>query len=563
MNPLQLLAEGIYAQHTVTYQNLFELVKLLYPVRTQYRLIRVGAALDGGYLVPDDLSNISTCFSPGVAETASFEQDLLSTYGIGSHLADYSVEGPPSNFIPKSFIKKFVGPVDDNKHITIENWISIVEPYNEASDYILQMDIEGDEYATLLSCPIDILCRFRIIILEMHNLYAWGEQNVYVNVNHLLNRILSYYYVVHSHPNNNDGLVSINGLLSPRTLEITLLRKDRAHKLGYQRSFPHVFDRPNVTFRDDLTLPSNFFLSNSKEEPTSVILCRPQGGLNDILCSVARCWAYAKRTGRSLAIDTRASGLMDDFWKYFEATHEWNVKVHELEYDLFESLDSVPTEVAGKLNMIKAEYSLAAGGFVDKNSGALLTFDVSRSYDTPLLLHEQGWYGGQFESPNILKVLQFTNIVARDIRLNLATLPRSFVGIHIRHTDYTTDYVPFLESLRSSVSGKDILICTDNLTVFDYCLFAFPNCNVFRLSKFTDNNNSRRHYRDFGIDQYKNNIETLVDLCALGLSKSLYFHNVREAGRPSGFSLLANFLNQNSDVLMRLLRVPENVRIYG
>jgi hypothetical protein len=93
------------------------------PVQTRFPLIRIGSAHDGGYLVPADLSDISACFSPGVEVNSSFELDLLQKTGIGSHLADYSVDGPPANFQPKFFIKKFLGPNNNPIHTTLETWV--------------------------------------------------------------------------------------------------------------------------------------------------------------------------------------------------------------------------------------------------------------------------------------------------------------------------------------------------------------------------------------------------------------------------------------------------------
>lgn len=40
------------------------------------KLTRIGSSNDGGYLVPDDLDGIKSCFSPGVANNSDFEFDL-------------------------------------------------------------------------------------------------------------------------------------------------------------------------------------------------------------------------------------------------------------------------------------------------------------------------------------------------------------------------------------------------------------------------------------------------------------------------------------------------------
>src|SRR3954463_7181162 len=61
------------------------------PWQTEHPLIRVGGAGDGGYLLPDDLDGIAACFSPGVSNQATFEEDLLAR-GIPCFQADASVE---------------------------------------------------------------------------------------------------------------------------------------------------------------------------------------------------------------------------------------------------------------------------------------------------------------------------------------------------------------------------------------------------------------------------------------------------------------------------------------
>ena len=61
-----------------------EFLRHLHPI--EFNLIRVGSEHDGGYLVPDDLESISSCFSPGVSTNADFETELARK-GIPSFLA--------------------------------------------------------------------------------------------------------------------------------------------------------------------------------------------------------------------------------------------------------------------------------------------------------------------------------------------------------------------------------------------------------------------------------------------------------------------------------------------
>jgi len=107
-------------------------------------LIRLGNNGDGGYLIPNDLTDIKYCYSPGVSSSVGFELDLLE-HGIESFLADFSIENIPILNKKFDFEKKYIGHErgNSNDYITLESWINMKTP-NEAN-LILQMDIEGGE----------------------------------------------------------------------------------------------------------------------------------------------------------------------------------------------------------------------------------------------------------------------------------------------------------------------------------------------------------------------------------------------------------------------------------
>ena len=235
------------------------LVKLLHalkPVKTKYDLIRVGGAHDGGYLLPDDLSGISICFSPGVAETATFEKDLLAR-GIRSHLADASVDSVPDDLPVLSFEKKFLGVTNDGDYMTLEFWVRNKAP---EGDLLLQMDIEGAEYQTIIATPLDILRRFRIIVIEIHHVESWFNNPIaWETMQDFFSKLLADFRVVHLHPNNNCPFIEADGILLPTVFEMTLLRKDRAIPEGYCDTFPHPLDQPNVLDKPDRPLPVSLY----------------------------------------------------------------------------------------------------------------------------------------------------------------------------------------------------------------------------------------------------------------------------------------------------------------
>lgn len=232
-----------------------EIVDLLKPVRTIHGLIRIGGSHDGGYLVPDDLSGVVACLSPGVSDCVEFEQELIQ-YGICSHLADWSVDAPKDLPPSCSFTKKHIGPFNDSRTMTIESWIKDVDL--DHGDLMLQMDIEGAEYATLLNMSDSVLERLRIIVVEFHFMDRLFDPYFRSVVYPCLKRLHKRFAVVHIHPNNACGVVRLQGLDIPRMLEITYLRRDRVGTYDPATEFPHSLDRPCVA-GPELHLPRYWF----------------------------------------------------------------------------------------------------------------------------------------------------------------------------------------------------------------------------------------------------------------------------------------------------------------
>ena len=254
-----LYQNGVYLEIATPVQRLQQLVRSIRPFQTRFPLIRIGSSHDGGYLIPDDLSGISACFSPGVEANSSFELDLLRKTGIGSHLADYSIDGPPAIFQPKSFIKKFLGPNNNLTHSTLETWVKSQTEYPLGQDFLLQMDIEGGEYLTLLATPQELLRRFRIIVLEIHYVECWAHPVFFNTVEAMFEKVLADFHVVHNHPNNHGALLNLDGFMAPQFFEITLLRKDRSPALALCQEFPHPLDSACYPRRNELTLPQHWF----------------------------------------------------------------------------------------------------------------------------------------------------------------------------------------------------------------------------------------------------------------------------------------------------------------
>jgi hypothetical protein len=252
-----LSKKGLFIAQSTTADEVNALVKLLRPIDSGIGLVRVGGDNDGGYLMPDDFDGVAYCFSPGVGKVATFEQDCISR-GIPCFLADWSVDSPPPYLRGYSFLKKFVGAYNDDRTITIDDWVNTCLPNDFKDDLILQMDISGAEFETILAISINTLKRFRIIVVEFHNSEALRSRAFYKIYYSAVKKLRSEFESVHVHPNNCCVIADIAGAKIPRVFEVTFLRKDRVKQRKRITSLPHPLDQRNVLRKDDIRLPDNW-----------------------------------------------------------------------------------------------------------------------------------------------------------------------------------------------------------------------------------------------------------------------------------------------------------------
>lgn len=239
-------------------QAVLDLVNRLHPRITKHALVRLGGTGDGGYLVPSDFDGIEACFSPGVCDRANFEADMIAR-GIRCYLTDASVQKAPIDHDLVHFTKKFLGVVNDDQTITLDNWVNTYAPGK--SDLLLQMDIEGAEWPVLLNVSPQTLRRFRMIVVELHDLERMLDKHALPIIRAAFDRLLEDFYVVHNHPNSYAGFVQLGSLTIPRVIEMTLYRKDRVISPGFARQFPHPLDQDCAMGRPKIVLPPGWFRS--------------------------------------------------------------------------------------------------------------------------------------------------------------------------------------------------------------------------------------------------------------------------------------------------------------
>ena len=220
-----------------------------------HELIRIGPNFDGGYLVPNILDQIEFCFSPGVGNCSSFENNL-SNYNIKSFLADNTVD----YFGKHNFIKKNLNSFSDEKNITLEDWVNEKISSRSNNNLLLQMDIEGSEIECLYNTSINCLDRFKIIIIEFHHFHYILNHLGLKIYNDLFDKILKTHHIVHIHPNNVGPTLNICSNEITNGYEITFInKKDCKYVKKINYSLPHKYDYKNVSSLPDVKCAKIFY----------------------------------------------------------------------------------------------------------------------------------------------------------------------------------------------------------------------------------------------------------------------------------------------------------------
>lgn len=254
-------ARGVTIARQVPVDEQRALVQAMMPVATEHALIRIGGDGDGGYLVPDDLDGLAACFSPGVDTMASFEEAMIAR-GIPCFQIDASVATSPLSGHPLvTFERKFLGITPDATTVTLDDWVAEKVPA-DTGDLILQMDIEGAEWLVLAGATDAVLTRFRIILVEFHDVDRLVDPFGFNVIAGVFRKLLRQFDIVHVHPNNCRPVVLTGAAFEvPGVLEYTFLRKDRSQRRNTVATLPHPLDRDNTDALPPIRLDAKLYRS--------------------------------------------------------------------------------------------------------------------------------------------------------------------------------------------------------------------------------------------------------------------------------------------------------------
>lgn len=280
---------------------------------------------------------------------------------------------------------------------------------------------------------------------------------------------------------------------------------------------------------------------------TKYLLCRPLGGLNDLLCQVYNCYGYCLRNNRTLMIDTEYNSF---FRKSFDEYFTFNDKiVIPIIYNSTEikniiennNFTTFPEYIKDKVFNYKVHWVISDRFIVGTDIKPKI--DLNKVYDEDLILyHSEGGGEGSLE---IMKYLKINHNIINEFYLRYNQITKPYVSLHIRNTDYQTNYIELYLKNKDKLVDKNIFLATDSLEVQNF--FKNENLKIFIFTKLPEKNIPIHDYYN-GIDKHAVMVDTLCDLLILSLADSFILPD-----KYYGFTKLAYNLFSNKDIVHKII----------
>jgi len=337
------------------------------------------------------------------------------------------------------------------------------------------------------------------------------------------------------------------------------------------------------------------------------VLCLPNGcGFNDVLCLINKAYKFSKKSNRILLIDTRLSGLSDSLSNYFDLLipdNKIKLNLKDEDLDNLNKLTCFPNKFEGKiewiyhrftaidskkidswryfnsirnllnllfyvfknvkLNSISSKVKFIANYLKNRKNNLFSHFDTHfdnlETHPAELIVHYMS--GGGEESIETLSMLKLKNEIINKINLKINFIGFDYDAIHIRNTDYKSEYATFLEKVKLKTLGRKIFLCTDNPDVIRVAIETMDQTEIVFIEKYfpkSKTNNTPIHFQ-WGLAKgaiHLNNLNMLAELIGMAKSKNLFYPNLSENINQikfSGFSLLAENLKSRPALVDQLM----------
>jgi hypothetical protein len=226
-----LIYFGFEFSRRISETKLREALEFLRPRDFEGELIRVGPSSDGGYVVPSEIGKVDFLLSPGSNGQWDFEKAFFKSFNVPSIILDTVEKKPHDLEPPHQFINTWIGSSNSAGIQTLSTVLS--NRLSKEGSFVLQMDIEGMEYESILALEDAHLKRSRVMIVELHYLENLMNPEFvkYVFVP-FMTKLMTYHEIVFINGNTYNEILSYKSMKWPRVLEITAVLRGSDFRTG-------------------------------------------------------------------------------------------------------------------------------------------------------------------------------------------------------------------------------------------------------------------------------------------------------------------------------------------
>lgn len=284
------------------------------------------------------------------------------------------------------------------------------------------------------------------------------------------------------------------------------------------------------------------------------LLARPCGGFNDCLVQLDAARRHAERYGRTLIIDTNRSGLKAGFETLFATRPNFGCPVIMWSSEVGAALDTLksvrPTELTYRITSYQSTDDKDTWLHRDTETKVLTSIDLERDHPETLIVQERA--GGGIESLRILRKVSLRPEVATEVAARLSTLGTDYDAIHIRHSDYRTDFEGFLQRISPVFAGRKLLVCTDSAEVKEAApRILGKRVEVISVAEPPDTKGQPLHNTELA-DRHAANLDLLTEIIAMARAQRFIFTQLDRTHlrwKFSGFAMLVTAIRAAPDTL--------------
>jgi hypothetical protein len=247
----------------------------------------------------------------------------------------------------------------------------------------------------------------------------------------------------------------------------------------------------------------------------------PKGGFNDILCNTKRCLEYCIENKRILLVNGIKGTYNINFSDYFDTVSNDNII---FDTGIIEKICSntsysiYPNEFQGKMNdilenKIKFHFDRNKRAYCYNNMRFEL-FNKKISEDIIIFTCV-----GSGDGYMLFKQLTFKKSILDICNERYNRLNKPYLGIQIRNTDYTCDYIQFFNNHETLIkSYTEIYMATDNVNVLQF--FREKGLQIKNFTTFPTHKYEVLHYYS-NIHPHTKFIDMISDIYIMSLSNTL------------------------------------------